>query len=312
MDDMTATSTAPSPRHGQRDKWDWLLRLIVVLTALLVPLCFYELFRVTYGLLYPYIGERAWIVPAAVEGGFLIAFLLGLWLQHKHKPQAWLRWIPYGFAAASLFIQLWASHGVPPAMIANAAVTAAFFLPLIAAERAVKSLAVSDADVRLIQERADAMRYARDLMRDRKGPLWRYRVPSLLRAQILHDRPPAAVMAAVREGASFGGAVKWEEAVEKWIADGLNQGVRMAATVERQRAVIEASVAAPSDAGVKPQPARQPARKPAVSGRDRVRQILTEDPHMPLLEVAQKAGVSKSTVERVKREMPTPLRVARG
>src|SRR2546430_1417835 len=123
----------PPPKHASHDKWDWLLRLIITPTVLLVSLCFFELFRVTTRLL-----------PAAIEGSFVIAFLLDLWLQHKHKPQGWLRWVPYGFAAASLIIQVWAAHGVIPAMIANAAVTAAFFLPLIASERAVKSLAVSD------------------------------------------------------------------------------------------------------------------------------------------------------------------------
>jgi hypothetical protein len=311
MDGMTPPPSSLSPKHSRRDKWDWLLRLIVVLTALLVPLCFYELFHVTTTLLYPYIGHRAWIVPAAVEGGFTISFLLDLWLQHKGKPQAWLRWVPYGFAAASLLIQVWAAHGVIPAMVANTAVTAAFFLPLIASERAVKSLAITDDEVKEMRERGDAMRYARDLMRDRKGIWWRWRVPSLLRVQILHARPPAAVLKAVQDGSRFGGAAAWEPAVETWVAGALTRGDKMAVTVERQKRTIAASAAAsalPSEAAsTVPQSKRQPARSRAVSGRLKAQRFLTEDPAMPLLEVARRAGVSKSTVERVKRELPVQL-----
>jgi len=311
MSDMTDTTKA-SPRHGQRDRWDWLLRVIITLTCLLTPLFFYELFRVTTGLLRPYLGEQAWIVPAAMEGAFTILFLLDLWLKHKCKPQGWLRWAPYPFAAASLFIQVWAARGVVPAMIGNAAVSAAFFLPLIAAERAVKSLAIPDADVREMQERADAMRYARDLMRDRKGSLWRYRVPSLLRVQILRDRPPAVVVAAVREGASFGGAAKWETAVETWIANGLTRGDKMAATVERQRAAIQETAQPPSATPEPRQTARQSGTPDRARARAKATRLLTANPAMPLAEVAEKSGVSERTASRIKSDLPVPLRVAEG
>jgi hypothetical protein len=311
MDGMTPPPSSLSPKHSRRDKWDWLLRLIVVLTALLVPLCFYELFHVTTTLLYPYIGDRAWIVPAAVEGGFTISFLLDLWLQHKGKPQAWLRWVPYGFAVASLLIQVWAAHGVIPAMVANTAVTAAFFLPLIASERAVKSLAITDDEVKEMRERGDAMRYARDLMRDRKGIWWRWRVPSLLRVQILHARPPAAVLKAVQDGSRFGGATEWEPAVETWVAGALTRGDKMAVTVERQRRTIAASAVtsetAPAAASGSPRPARQPARQKAAEARARATQLLLANPDWTVAEVAKKAKTSASTVDRVKRELPVQL-----
>ena len=167
-----------------------------------------------------------------------------------------------------------------------------------------------------MREQADAMRYARDLMRDRKGIWWRLRVPSLLRVQILHNRPPAAVVTAVNEGASYGGATRWEPAVEKWIADGLTRGDLMAVTVERQRRTIAASAVTsePAAGGVSAsaQAPRQPSRQKAVDGRAKVKRLLLANPGMAKAEVARKAGVSESTVDRVKRELPTPLHVARG
>jgi DNA invertase Pin-like site-specific DNA recombinase len=82
----------------------------------------------------------------------------------------------------------------------------------------------------------------------------------------------------------------------------------MAVTVERKKRVIEAS-AAPSG-----QPATEGAARsrPKASGSRavkaaKVRRLLTDSTDLTREEVARKAGVSVSTVDRIKRDMPTPL-----
>src|SRR5216684_3769831 len=264
MDDMTDAKYPASPRHGQRTTgWHVLKCLIITATVLLAPVFFIVMFLTVNRLLRPSFGHWAWTVPVATEACFVIAYLLGILLEWAGKPMEWLRFVPWLFAAASLVLNVWASIGAVPGMIGHAVVTVAFFLPLIAGEAAVRSLARSEEDVKLTAEMADARRYALDLVRDRKGLLWRFRVPSLLRTQILRSRPPAAVVSAVQDGARFGGAAKWEAAVEAWIAGRLTQGDKMAVTVERQRRAIQETVQPPA---ATPSP-RQSARQAATPDR---------------------------------------------
>lgn len=56
------------------------------------------------------------------------------------------------------------------------------------------------------------------------------------------------------------------------------------------------------DAQPSPPPARRSGTRKGVTGRDKVKRILTAHPDMPRAEVARKAGVSESTVDRVKRD----------
>ena len=51
-------------------------------------------------------------------------------------------------------------------------------------------------------------------------------------------------MTAVNDGAVFGGAAKWEAAVEQLVTDGLTQRAKMTAAVKRQERQIEASARA--------------------------------------------------------------------
>lgn len=312
-----AISLARRPRHtaGQsRSSWPLLRTVIIALAAMLAPVFFLDMFLTVTHLLGPSFHRWAWTVPAATEGSFTVLYLLDLYLQQVRKPMGWLRWAPYPFAVASLFLNVYASWGNIPAMTGHAVVTVAFFLPLLAAEAAVRSLSVSEATVRLTAEMADARRYALDLVRDRKGLWWRLKVPSLLKRQILHCRPPASVAAAVRDGLQFGGAEKWEPAVEEWVSNGLTQDVKLAVKVETKKREIERQAEpspAPSPDG---QADRQPRRRKTVSQAERrkakVTSILTDFPALSLAEVAAKAGVSESTVSRIKRDMPTRLRVA--
>jgi Homeodomain-like domain len=254
-------------------------------------------------------------VPVATEASFVILFLLDVLLEWKGKPMGWLRWAPYPFAAASLWLNVYAAHGDTPGMVGHGVVTVAFFLPLLAAKAAVRRLSASDQDVRAAAERSAARRYAMDLARAQKGILWRWRVPSLLRTQIVRGRFPAAVICAVADGAQSGGAAKWEAVVERFVTDGLTQRVRMAVAVRRQERQIEASAGASPDAPASARPVRQPVPRGRVSDRERKRlkvvKLLTDNPGMLRKVVAEKAGVSESTVDRIKSEMPRHLSVAR-
>jgi len=288
---------------------------IVTLGALLAPVFFADMFRTVTQLLGPSFHGYAWTVPAATEGSFIFIYLLDIYLLAEGKPMGWLRFAPYPFAAASLVLNVYASFGDMPAVLGHAVVTVAFFLPLLAGEAAVKSLAISDEAVALAQEMEAARQYAIDLVRDQKGWQWRWRVPSLLRSRILHGRMPSDVTEAVRQGASFGGAAKWEAAVEKMVTDALTQRARMTASVERQeRAIKRQSVAtedAPDSASATATPQRQPVRQterqPTASERDKARakaaRLVKADSDITATDLAAKCGVSKRTAERWKGDM---------
>jgi hypothetical protein len=291
---------APLPRGQYR-----LAVTIIVIAGSLAPVFFAVMFESVVRLLEPSFWW-AWAVPVATEASFVILFLLDVLLEWCGKPMGWLHWAPYPFAAASLWLNVYSAKGDTAAMVGHGVVTVAFFLPLLAAKAAVRKLSVSEEDVRLATEKASARRYAMDLVRAQKGMLWRLRIPSLLRTQIVRGRFPAAVTEAVKDGAA-----KWEPAVEQLVTDGLTQGVRMTAAVRRQERQIERQ-AVVSDYGQGDSQKQRPADgRKAVSAtaakRARVQRILTANPKMPIDEVARKAGVSESTVTRVKREMPVPL-----
>jgi hypothetical protein len=236
----------------------------------------------------------------------------------------WLRFAPYPFAVASLVLNVYSSFGKLPAMLGHAVVTVSFFLPLLAAEAAVKSMSVSDEVVARRAEQAGARRYAMDLMRAQKGIFWRWRpsVPSLLRIRIRQGRFPAHIATAIREGASFGGAAKWESLVEAMVADALTQGVKMSVSVQRQERDIKRQALATEDATEDAtaerqgdrqsarQPKRQPKRQATASERARARdkavRIVKADAAIAAAELADKCGVSKRTAERWKGEMVRP------
>ena len=289
--------------HARSATWRTLRAAVIVTGALLAPVFFLDMFITVVNLVRPSFGIWAWTVPAATEGSFVVLYLLDLLLQWAGKPMGWLRFAPYPFAAASLLLNVYSAHGELPGMVGHAVVTAAFFLPLIAGEAAVRSLSVSDDDIAQRAEHAAARRYAMDLVRDQKGICWRWRIPSLLRTRIVRGRFPAAVSAAVRDGATFGGAAKWESAVEQMVTDALTQGARMTATVKRQERQIERQAKASDDAQPDRQPDRQVKPRKTVSPRVRAERLLKADPAMATADVMAKTGVSESTVGRVKKEL---------
>lgn len=295
---------------GQR----WLRAAIVTGAVILSPAFFIVLYVTSTDVVRPAFGIWAWTVPVATEGCFLLLYGLDIFLQWCGKPMGWLRFTPYPFAAASLLLNVWAYRGDLPGMLGHAVLVVAFFLPVIAGEAAVRSMSVSDDEVRYTAELADARRYALDLVRDRKGRLWRWRVPSLLKRQILRSRPPAVVASAVRDGASYGGAEKWETPVEEWVTDGLTQGVKVATAVTVRKRQIERQAAATDDATAERQDERQPVRQAkrqaTASERDKARgkaaRKLKAEPAISAAELAAHCGVHKRTAERWKNEMTPP------
>lgn len=284
-------------------------RIIIAGAVLLAPVFFAVLFLTVTDLVRPSFGWWAWTVPVATEGCFVILYLLDIRLALAGKPMGWLRVTPYPFAAASLFLNVYASRGSVPGMVGHAAVTVAFFLPLIVAEAAVRRMAISEDDAKLAREMADARRYALDLVRDRKGVFWRLRVPSLLRVQILRSRPPATVTEAISDGARFGGAAKWEERVEEWVIRGLTRGEKVAAGVRAEKRAIERTASVPEVAPeTSPSAPRQPARRKPASAHAKARRLLSANPQPTIGEVAKKTGLSERTISRIKSDMPTPLR----
>ena len=206
-------------------RWtNWRLAIAGVaatLAVVLSPLFFADMFMTVRDMLAPDFGAWPWIVPIATEGAFVIFYLFDLLLTLFGKPMGWLRWMPYLFAAGSLALNAIAGHGDPAATIGHAMTTLAFFGPVIAGEAVVRKLAVSDEEIRKARALADARRYAIDYCRAAKGAAWRWRVPSLVRVQILRNRLPDEVRQAVEMRASMGG---WQKDVREWLSgpDALN------------------------------------------------------------------------------------------
>lgn len=282
--------------------WRALARLVVMAGVLLAPVFFIVMFITVVHLLRSSFGWWAWTVPAATEGSFVFLYLLDVLLAWAGKPMGWLRWVPYPFAVVSLLLNVWAYWHNTPDLVGHAVVTCAFFVPLIAAERAVRSLAVSDDAVKLSAEAEAACRYARDLLRDRKGRLWRWDVPSLLKLQVLNGRLPADVTKTLP-----GGPASWEPAVRAFVIRGLVSGDWMRTEETLERRVIEASAGPKADASQPAVPARrgdsQRGGTKSGGGQAKVKRIITANPDLPRAEIARRAGVSESTVDRARRGM---------
>lgn len=159
--------------------------------------------------------------------------------------------------------------------------------------------------------REEALLLAKDLVRAEAGKRWRKTVPALLRHHLATGTLPEAVSTAANM-AAFGTMPAMAGPVSAWVIDALTQPARAAVKVHTEKRVIEASAAASEQAAAVAADARQAPRPKPVSSRaaktQKVRRLLTDSPELTREEVARKAGVSVSTVDRLKRDMPTPLR----
>ena len=253
-------------KHSRLTNGQCTLAATIATLALLVsPLFFAVMFATVNHLLAPSFGWLAWTVPVATELSFVILYLLELLLEWLDRAPGWLRIAPYPFAAASLALNVYAAHGDVPGMIGHAVVTVAFFLPLIALKAAVHRLTASDEDRRRATAVSDAIAHARDILRaaDR---WWRLRAPLMLRRQLRTRRLPAAVMDAISEGVMFGGAAKWEPAVESWITRSLALPEGVSAQLAAAREAASRSMPQP-ELETSPEPAPELVSEPVPQPR---------------------------------------------
>lgn len=167
--------------------------------------------------------------------------------------------------------------------------------------------------------REEALLLARGLVRAASGRKWRWRktAPALMRHHLATGTLPEAV-GRLAMTASSGVMPAMAEPVTEWVAQALTQTARMAVKVAAEKRVIEASAAAQEPVTETVAPPRQTARQKSSGGKGKttakVRRLLAQtNPRLTREEVARKAGVSVSTVDRVKRAAPSPLRaVAEG
>lgn len=160
--------------------------------------------------------------------------------------------------------------------------------------------------------REEALMLARDLVRAEAGSQWRKEVPALLRHHLSTGTLPEPVSQAASMAAYGTSMPAMAEPVSEWITDALTEPARAAARLRAQKRVIEASAAASEQAATEAVQGRQTPRQKPVSNREakaaKVRRLLADSPELTREEVARKAGVSVSTVDRIKKDMPTPLR----
>lgn len=322
---------------GQRS----LAAFIALLAIALTPVFFVVMFVAVTHLLAGSFGGWSWTVPVATEISFTLLFLLWVLLEWRDRAPGWLRLAPYPFAAASLWLNVDSARGDLPGMVGHGVVTVAFFIPLLALKAAVTRLTVSDEDRRRATATRDAIDHAKDILRA-ADPWWRFRAPVLLRRQLRSRRLPAAVTEAISQGAMFGGASKWEPAVEAWITRSLVLPEGVAAQLASAReAVSQVNVpATPEPASAVPvqvtpepvsgqapgrvsgqpevtpaatpqvRPRRKPAARPArISDADLKKEIKAEfdaNPSVSVNAAAKNLGRSRDRVrpllEEVRRE----------
>jgi hypothetical protein len=155
--------------------------------------------------------------------------------------------------------------------------------------------------------REEARLLAIDLVRDVRGRRWKRSAPTLL----VHHLKAGTLPASVATSCSMASAAHQPvvaELVEQWVTDALSASAKAKAKVKAQQRVIEESANASDDASVAvpdaPQKTRAATRRPRVSPREqkrlKVESLLKENPDMLRKDIARSAGVSESTVDRIK------------
>jgi hypothetical protein len=172
-------------------------------------------------------------------------------------------------------------------------VTLAFFFTVIEGEEAIRKLAVADRDARVAEMMTDARRYAIDVVRDRKGRLWRWRVPVLLRRDILTGRLCDEVRQAVELAVSVGRTSGWRQPVLEWVTRDLRLTDEAEAADERARIAISdaasRSASVPSDG------------RPSVASDEMPTALATEAASVPTPEVATEPAAAGTTEVTPKR-----------
>ena len=287
-----------------------------------------------------------WLLPLSVDSGILAYVVLDHLAVTLGSRSRWLRLAAWSLAAFTV----WANAAVSPAdglvwRVIHAAMPALWVLGVEALRFTWKRLHEDPATrpdripagrwlaapfatfamrrrMWLTAEKSypravaleDARLHARDLIRAATEADPSLTVPAALRRAVRAGRLPAAVVTAVDSGLRFGGAAQWEPAVENWVTSGLMQSVKMTVSMERQKREIERQAQPSPEPSPDGQRDRQAAPRKPVSqtakNRAKVTRLLNANTGLSNAEIAAKAGVSESTVTRIKREMPVPIRSA--
>jgi len=154
--------------------------------------------------------------------------------------------------------------------------------------------------------REDARMLGMDLAAAVFGKRWKRDAPVLLRHHLLAGTLPADVATAAAERSR-----ELPDAVEAWITGASARRDKAAARARQQRAAIDGQPAQSHDGQKTVRGGKRKSVSATARKRAQVTRLLTVSPEMSLAEVARKAGVSESTVVRVKREMPRALHPVR-
>lgn len=219
-----------------------LAAVYVTLCPLIGLFAFVEIYQTVTHLVNPWFGNWDWTVPASAEGMFTALYAGWVLLELRDDPPARVRLVLGAFLSAcglaSYALNIWAAHGIVPDALAHAIVVTAFFGVLIFGKVLVRRLKVTPAERKTEAAMTDARQHAIDLLRDRRGLLWRWRVPSLLRRQVLAGRLPDEVRSEVSLKVGAGRTSGWEETVRAWVFRELSIDLIAAAAEEKAAAGI--------------------------------------------------------------------------
>src|ERR1035441_7847931 len=150
----------------------------------------------------------------------------------------------------------------------------------------------------LAVELEDARRFVRDITAAHFGRSWRKEIPCVLVARIRSGRLGDDVTRSVAMTVSAGVTGGWESAAREMVRTAITEGDRLTADVKRERRQIVAPELAADDS---PKTRQKPVSE-TVRKHVKVERLLAVTPALSVREVARQAGVSESTVSRVKRE----------
>lgn len=247
-----------------------LAGVYVLLCPLIGFFAFVEIYQNVTHLVHPWFGDWAWIVPFSAEGMFTALYAGWVLLELRDDPPRRVGLILAAFLTAcglaSYTLNVWTAHGIIPDALAHASVVTAFFGVLLFGKVLVHRLKVTAAERAMETAMADARQYAIDLCRSVRGIFWRWRIPSLLRRQIITGRLPDEVREAIGLQVRMSRTSGWNEAVRKWVFAELR--IDLVAAAADQEAVREiARSTSPSVSETTPETRPQDAQD---ASRDRL------------------------------------------
>jgi len=261
---MSTTGTA------ERQHWTAAHRIIAAFFLLGVGfvgvLAFTDIFLSVTHMLRAWWKGAAWTVIALGEGSFTTSYLgwmlLDLRAKLSQRARGWLFGYLSLFVVSSLVLMLYAGRDGAPDLLSHGLAVVAFYGLLILLKVAVRTLFADPAKRAMEEALADARRYAIDLCRARRGPLWRWRVPTLLKRQILTGRFPDAVCEAVEAVVTAGRSGGWQQDVREWVMgpDGLNLNAQAKVASDRAADAIARKDATPAVSADASRDATRPGR----------------------------------------------------